>query len=89
LTAHASEQPSSGSRTDAVAVCVASVAIVVALVGVAFRPVLLTPVAAILGLASVLMSARWRTLSAAAVAIAGLAWVAGMTVAVLTKHPLF
>jgi hypothetical protein len=89
LSAHAAEPQSARPRVDALAVVVASVAIVVALIGLDFRPALLTPIAVVLALVSAGMSARWRTLSAAAVAIAGLAWLAGMTIAVLTKHPLY
>ncbi len=70
-------------------VVVASVAILIALAGVAYRPALLTPIAAVLALAAALMGGRRRGFAGAAVAVAGIAWLAGMTIAVLTENTLF
>jgi hypothetical protein len=62
---------------------------VIAVVGLAYRPALLTPAAAVLALAAGGMSSRWRVFVSVAVAVAGLAWLAGMTIAVLTDTQLY
>jgi hypothetical protein len=77
------------SSLDAAAVAVASVAIVVAMIGLAYRPALVTPLAIILALIAGGMSVRRRTFAAAAVTIAGLAWFVGMTIALFANTRLF
>jgi hypothetical protein len=89
MTAHAADPPRARPAVDAAAVVVSSVAIVVAVIGLAYRPALLTPAAAVLALAAAGMSARWRVFAAAAVTVAGLAWLIGMTIAVLTDTQLY
>jgi hypothetical protein len=74
---------------DTVAGLIAAAAIALAVVGLATMPARLTPLAILLALLAAAMSARWRTLAGVATAVAGLAWVVGMTIAVLTERPLF
>jgi hypothetical protein len=85
MTAHSADPPRARPAVDAASVAVASAAIVLSVIGLAYRPGLLTPAAAALALAAAGMSVRWRAFAAAAVAIAGLAWLVGMTIAVLAE----
>ncbi len=52
------------------------------------RPARLVPVAIILALAAARMSPRFQSLALKAAAFAVVAWVVGMTLAVLTENPL-
>ena len=83
--------PESRQQTaiDAVAGLLATAAIAIAVIGVAYRPARLTPVAILLGLVAARMSYRWRVLAGVAVATGAVAWVIGMTIAVLTSHPMY
>jgi hypothetical protein len=57
--------------------------------GLAWRPVRLTPLAALLALVAVGIGGRNNRLAAAALWFAGGCWVVGVTVAILTGHPLY
>jgi hypothetical protein len=89
MTAHPAEPPRARPAVDAASLAVASVAIALAVVGLAYLPALLTPAAGILGLIAAGLSPRWRLFAGAAVAVAALAWVAGMTIAVVTGDRLY
>ena len=52
------------------------------------RPARLIPIAVLLALASGRMSARLQSLALKAALFAMVAWVVGMTLAVITEHPL-
>ena len=52
------------------------------------RPVRTAGAAILLALVSSLMTRRHRTLAFAATVVAALAWVVGLTVAVITQNPL-
>ncbi len=52
------------------------------------RPARCVLVAVVLALAAARMSARFQSLALKAALFAGLAWVVGMTLAVITEHPL-
>ncbi len=52
------------------------------------RPARIIPVAVLLALVASRMSARVQSLALKAVLFAMLAWVVGMTLAVITEHPL-
>jgi hypothetical protein len=52
------------------------------------RPVRTAIVAAILALVSARLSARYQSLALTALIVAMVAWVVGMTLAVLTENPL-
>lgn len=84
------------SAVDAVAGLLAVCSIVLSGIAMGFglllqidaRPARLVPVAIILALAAARMSARFQSLALKAVAFSAVAWVVGMTLAVLTRNPL-
>lgn len=77
------------STTQNVAGYLATAAIFIALIGITYRPVRIIPAAIVLALVAVGMGTRSRALGIAAVAITAVSFVAGMTAAVLTGHPLW
>lgn len=74
---------------DAVAGLLATAAIVVAVVGLVYRPGRLEPVAVLVAFVAAAMSLRWRKLAGVAVAVSALGFFVGMTIAVLAERPLF
>jgi hypothetical protein len=82
------ERPREGT-TETLAGFLASVAIFVAAIGVAYRPLRLIPPAILLALIAVGIGGRTARLSAAAVFIAGACFVIGLAAAVATSHPLW
>jgi hypothetical protein len=77
------------NATENVAGYLATAAIFIALIGIAYRPVRIIPAAVVLALIAVGMGTRSRGLGIAAVAVTAVSFVAGMTAAVLTGHPLW
>lgn len=75
--------------TDAVAGFLAASSLFVSLLGVAYRPARVIPLAIILGLIAAAMSRRHERLAGLALGVGALSFVGGMTIAVLTKHPIF
>jgi hypothetical protein len=75
--------------TDAVAGLLASMSIFASLTAIVWHPLRLVVASILLALIASAMSRRYQRLSAIAVAVGGLAWILGMTVAVLTEHPLW
>ena len=91
------EQPSeSFGPVDAISGLLATASIVLSAVAAGCgllleleaRPARLVPVAIVLALAAARMSDRFRRLALSAVAFAMVAWVVGMTLAVITESPL-
>ena len=84
------------SSTDVVAGLLAVASIVLSTIAMGFglilevqsRPARTVFVAVILAFVSARMSARWQPLAFKAILFAMVAWVVGMTVAVITNHPL-
>ncbi len=84
------------SSTDTIAGLLAVASIVLSTIAMGFglilelqaRPARTVFVAVILALVSARMSARWQPLAFKAILFAMVAWVVGMTLAVITKHPL-
>jgi cell division inhibitor SulA len=75
---------------EAVGGFLAAAAIAISVVAVVYRPVRLVPFALVIAFVAVgLTRERHARLAAAAVAVAALGFVAGMTVAVLTGRPLY
>jgi hypothetical protein len=74
---------------EAVAGLLAAAAIFVSLMGVAYRPARLVPVAMLLALVAAGIGGRNARLSVFAVAVSGVSFAAGMAVAVVTGHPLY
>lgn len=67
----------------------AALAIFAGLIGIAWHPLRLTPLAMLLSLVAAAMAGRNRTLSLAAVMIAGVCFFLGMVVSVATSRPLW
>lgn len=74
---------------EAVAGFLAAAAIFVSLMGIAYRPVRLVPVAILLALVASGIGGRNARLAAFAVALGALSFAVGMALAVLTGHPLY
>jgi hypothetical protein len=74
---------------DAVAGLLAAAAIFVSLMGLAYRPVRLVPVAILLALVAAGIGGRNARLAQLAVAVGAVSFAAGMAFAVLTGHPLY
>lgn len=75
--------------SESVAGFLAAVALFVSLIGIAYRPVRLIPGAVVVALVAVGMGGRHQRLAAVALAVAAVAWVVGMTIAVITSNPLY
>jgi hypothetical protein len=74
---------------EAIAGFLAAAAIFVSLMGIAYRPARLVPVAMLLALVAAAIGGRNARLSVFAVAVSGLSFAAGMAIAVVTGHPLY
>jgi hypothetical protein len=75
--------------SEVVAGLISAASIFVSLAAIAYRPLRLVPVSILLALVATAMGGRHARLAAFAVAIGGVAFVLGLTVAVLTEHPLW
>ncbi len=75
--------------TAAISGLLSASALFAALLALAYRPARIVPAAIVLALVAARMSDRHRRLAAAAVAVAGICWVLGMTIAVITNNPIF
>ena len=90
------QRRSSFTQTDAVAgfLAAASVALSMLAMGLGFvlgleaHPTRTAPIAVILAIVAGRMSARFEPMARKAMFVAAVAWVVGMTVAVLTEAPL-
>ena len=67
----------------------AAFAIFVSLIGVVYRPVRIIPAAVLVALIALGMGGRHQGLAIFAVAVTSVAWLVGMTVAIVVNHPLF
>jgi hypothetical protein len=74
---------------ETVAGFLAAVAIVAALLSLAYRPIRLDPFAIIVAFVAAGIGGRHARLAAVAVAVASFCFVAGMVIAILTKRPLY
>lgn len=74
---------------DAVAGLLAASALFISLVGLAYRPMRLIPAALVLSLTAAAMSGRYQRLIAISAAAVAVCWLLGVTIAVVTKNPLF
>ena len=77
------------STADTVAGFLATLSIFASALGVIWHPVRIVPVAILIALVAARMSARNERVAFAAVIAGVVCWTAGMTIAVLTKNPLF
>ena len=74
---------------ETVAGLLAAAAIFISLMGLAYRPVRLVPVAILLGLVATGIGGRNARLAQLAVACGAACFAVGMALAVLTGHPLY
>jgi hypothetical protein len=77
------------SPADAVAGLLSAVALFTAMIAVAYRPLRVAPFAIVVALVASAMSERHTRLAQAAILISTACFVAGMIIAVVTRHPLF
>ncbi len=77
------------TAADVVAGLLAAAALFLSLVALAYRPMRLIPAAAVLALVAAAMSERHERVTAVAAASAGVCFVVGVTLAIVTNHPLF
>jgi hypothetical protein len=76
-------------RADMVAGFLCAFAFALSGIALVQRPGLLAPVAILLALVAVRMTQAHRTLAGVAVAVAGLAFLFGMIVAIVTEKPIY
>jgi hypothetical protein len=74
---------------ETIAGLLSSAAIFVSLVGIAYRPLRLIPLAIVLALVAVGIGGRHERLAAVAVGIGALSFLVGMALAVVTSNPLW
>jgi hypothetical protein len=74
---------------DTVAGFLAAVSIFSSLASIFWHPLRLVIASILLALIAAGMSRRYQTLAGIAVGVGALSWILGMTIAVLTKHPLW
>ncbi len=77
------------TAADTVAGLLATVSIFTSVLGLAYRPVRLIPVAILLAFIAARMSGRQPRLAGLAIAVAVICWTLGMTIAVVTENPLY
>jgi hypothetical protein len=84
--------PAAGDRqrpAEAVAGFLAAASIFVSLMGLAYRPVRLVPVAIVLALVAAGIGGRSARLAALAAGTGAACFALGLTIAILTGHPLY
>lgn len=91
MTEHLSAEapPQERPAVDAVAGLLAAMAIFAGLVAIVYHPARVAPAAIFLSLVAVGMSRRWTRLAAFGLASGAVGWLAGMTFAVVTNHPIW
>jgi hypothetical protein len=67
----------------------ASAAIFVSLIGLAYKPVRLIPAALVIAFVAAGIGGRHRGLAGVAVAVAAVCWVVGLTIAIATGRALY
>lgn len=77
------------STVDTVAGFLATLSIFASALGVVWRPIRIVPFAILLALIAARMSARNERIALYAVIAGVVCWTLGMTIAVVTKNPLY
>jgi hypothetical protein len=77
------------SVTDTVAGLLATISIFASGLGMIYRPVRIIPFAIIIALIAARMSERQKRLAGGAIAVGVICWTVGMTIAVVTKNPIY
>lgn len=86
VTPHAESSRRPG---EAIAGLLASLSIFASCIGLAYRPARLIPAAILLALVATALGGRHSRLATLAIAIGGVCFILGMTIAVLTNNPIY
>jgi hypothetical protein len=83
------EQSGDSRIMETLAGLMAAASIFLSLMGLAFRPMRMTVFAALLALVAAAIGGRHKRLAAFALGTAGVCWILGLTIAIVTGHPLY
>ena len=86
VTPHAESSRRPG---EAIAGLLASLSIFASCIGLAYRPARLIPAAILMALLATALGGRHARLATLAIAIGGVCFILGMTIAVLTGNPIY
>ena len=89
MSAYESTDEHRWSTADTVAGFLATLSIFASAIGLVWRPVRIVPIAILIALVAARMSARNQRIAFYAVIAGVICWTAGMTIAVVTKNPLY
>ena len=89
MSSYESTDPHRWSAADNVAGFLATLSIFASAIGLIWRPVRMIPFAIVIALIAARMSARNERIAWYAIVEAVICWTAGMTIAVVTKNPLY
>ena len=89
MSSYESTDPHRWSTADTVAGFLATLSIFASAIGLVWRPVRIVPIAILIALVAARMSARNQRIAFYAVIAGVICWTAGMTIAVVTKNPLY
>jgi hypothetical protein len=86
VSSYSQERREGASAT--IAGVLAATAMFVSLIGIAYRPARVVPVAVVVALVALGMGGRHERLAWLALAVAGISWLVGMTIAIAVNHPI-
>jgi hypothetical protein len=89
VSAYQTTDPHRWSTADTLAGFLATLSMFASALGLIWRPVRIIPFAILIALIAARMSARNQRIALYAMLIGVVCWVAGMTIAVITKNPLY
>ena len=89
MSSYETADPHRWSAADNVAGFLATLSIFASAIGLIWRPVRMIPFAIVIALIAARMSARNERIAWYAVVAAVVCWTVGMTIAVVTKNPLW
>lgn len=89
MSTYETSDPHRWSTADTIAGFLAALSMFASALGLIWRPVRIIPFAILLALIAARMSARNQRIALYAVFAAVVCWTAGMTIAVVTKNPLY
>ena len=81
--------PDRQTAGEAIAGLLAAFALFISLVALAYRPMRLIPAALVLSLTAAAIGGRYGKLTAISAAAVAVCWLLGVTIAVITKNPLY
>ena len=89
MSSYESTETTRWSTADTVAGFLATLSIFASAIGLVWRPVRIVPAAILIALIAARMSARNQQIAFYAVIAGVICWTVGMTIAVITEHPLY